>query len=67
MSHAEGCISRSCLGCGPDSEMNKLKDKLRVEVENNIALLEELKRVKEELADCRKLLTTRDGELRSPK
>lgn len=49
MYHNNGCISRSCMGCGPKSEIGKVKAQLTKKLQQNETLLEELKKVREEL------------------
>ena len=54
MPHASDCITKSCLGCGPESDMGKLKEKLGLEHQRNDTLLEEITKVREELVEAKR-------------
>ena len=57
MPHDNNCISRHCMGCGPESEIGKVKDKYAKERQRNNTLLRELKKVKEELVVAQERIT----------
>ncbi|MHA2279975.1 MAG: hypothetical protein ACXAC5_03740 [Promethearchaeota archaeon] len=52
MPHASNCITKACRGCGPDSEIGKLNEKLTQEQQRNVTLLKEIGKVREKLVEA---------------